>query len=106
MNQFVDQALGIVRGMWRRPWYGLLAAWAVAVLGAVIVSRIPDRFEAEARVYVDTKSVLRPLMHELAVEPDLDQTIGMLGRTLITRPNVETLINKAQLLPAGAPQAD
>ncbi|HEU5297177.1 MAG TPA: XrtA system polysaccharide chain length determinant [Burkholderiaceae bacterium] len=106
MNQIVEQVLGTLRGMWRRRWYGLLGAWAVAVVGAVVVSRIPDRFEAEARVFVDTKSVLRPLMRDLAVEPDLDQTIGMLGRTLITRPNVETLINKAQLLPAGAPQAD
>ena len=92
--------------MWRRRWYGVLAAWIVAVIGAAIVARIPDRFEAEARVYVDTKSVLRPLMRDLAVEPDLDQTIGMLGRTLITRPNVETLIKKAELLPADAPKAD
>jgi len=106
MNQIVDQALVTVRSMWRRRWYGLVAAWVVAALGAAIVTRIPDRFEAEARVYVDTKSVLRPLMRDLAVEPDLDQTIGMLSRTLITRPNVEMLIGKAQLLPVGSPQAE
>ena len=40
------------------------------------------------------------------MSPILDQTIGMLGRTLITRPNVETLIKKAELLPADAPKAD
>ena len=71
MDQIVEQVLATLRGMWRRRWYGVLAAWVVAVLGAVIVTRIPDRFEAEARVYVDTKSVLRPLMRDLAVEPDL-----------------------------------
>ncbi len=83
---------------WRRP------GWS-RVVGAALVARIPDRFEAEARVYVDTKSVLRPLMRGLAVEPDLDQTIGMLGRTLITRPNVEGLVKQgrvvAQRCPAG-----
>ena len=106
MDQLIAQALTILRGMWRRRWYGVLAAWVVAVIGAAIVARIPDRFEAEARVFVDTKSVLRPLMRDLAVEPDLDQTIGMLGRMLITRPNVETLIKKAELLPANAPKGD
>src|SRR5512143_459706 len=106
MDQLIEDALSTLRGMWRRRWYGVLAAWVVAVVGAAAVSRIPDRFAAEARVYVDTKSVLRPLMRDLAVEPDLEQTIGMLSRTLITRPNVESLINKAQLLPSGASQAD
>jgi polysaccharide chain length determinant protein (PEP-CTERM system associated) len=106
MDQLVEQVLAVLRGMWRRKWYGLLAAWVVGAIGAVIVARIPDRFEAEARVYVDTKSVLRPLMRDLAVEPDLDQTIGMLGRTLITRPNIETLIKKAELLAAEANQSE
>ena len=106
MDQLVEQILATLRGMWRRRWYGVLAAWVVAVVGAVVVFRIPDRFEAEARVYVDTKSVLRPLMRDLAVEPDLDQTIGMLARTLITRPNIETLVKNAQLLPLAAPRAE
>ncbi|HEY6513739.1 MAG TPA: XrtA system polysaccharide chain length determinant [Burkholderiaceae bacterium] len=106
MDQLVEQLLATLRGMWRRRWYGVAAAWLVAVVGAALVGRTPDRFEAEARVYVDTKSVLRPLMSGLAVEPDLDQTIGMLARTLITRPNVEGLVKKAELLPSGTPQAD
>jgi polysaccharide chain length determinant protein (PEP-CTERM system associated) len=106
MDQLVEQVLATLRGMWRRRWYGVLAAWIAAVVGAVIVTRIADRYEAEARVYVDTKSVLRPLMRDLAVEPDLDQTIGMLGRILVTRPNVEGLITRAQLLPSDATQSD
>jgi len=106
MDQLIDEVLAALRGMWRRRWYGVLAAWVVAALGAVVVTRIPDRFAAEARVYVDTKSVLRPLMRELTVEPDLEQTLGMLGRILITRPNVESLIKKSQLLPGDAPQAE
>lgn len=106
MDELIEQVLAVLRGMWRRRWYGVLAAWVVGLIGAVMVLRVPERFESDARVYVDTKSVLRPLMRDLAVEPDLDQTIGMLGRTLITRPNVEVLIRKAQLLPADASQAD
>jgi polysaccharide chain length determinant protein (PEP-CTERM system associated) len=106
MDELIEQVLGVLRGMWRRRWYGMLAAWVVGALASVAIVRFQDRYETEARVYVDTKSVLRPLMRDLAVDPDLDQTIGMLGRTLITRPNVELLIKNAALLPADAPALD
>ena len=97
MDALMAQALAALRGIWRRRWAGLVVAWVVGIVGAVGLLRIPDRYEASARVYVDTKSVLKPLMHDLTVEPDIDQTIGLLARTLITRPNVELLMRKAQL---------
>ena len=97
MNELIAQALAAVHGMWRRRWVGLLIAWVVGVVGIVGLLRVPDRFEATARVFVDTKSVLKPLMRDLAVEPDIDQTINMLARTMITRPNIELLIGKAHL---------
>jgi polysaccharide chain length determinant protein (PEP-CTERM system associated) len=95
MEQLKTQILEAARAMWRRRWIGVLVGWLVAVLGAIGVSMLHDRFEASARVYVDTKSVLRPLMRDLAVEPDLDQTVGLLARTLITRPNAEVLVDKS-----------
>lgn len=97
MDELIAQALSIVRGMWRRRWAGLAAAWVVGLVGAGMLWRMQDRYEATARVYVDTKSVLRPLMRDLAVEPDIDQTIAMLAKTLITRPNVELLMRKSRL---------
>jgi polysaccharide chain length determinant protein (PEP-CTERM system associated) len=106
MDELIEQVTAALRGMWRCRWYGVLAAWIVGLIGAVAVVRFQDRYESEARVYVDTKSVLRPLMRDLAVDPDLDQTIGLLGRTLITRPNIELLIKNAQLLPADATTQD
>ncbi len=97
MDQLIQQVIETLRAMWRRRWVGVAVAWVVALIGAVAVSMIRDRYEASARVYVDTKTVLRPLMRDLAVEPDIEQTIGMLARTLITRPNVEVLMRKSKL---------
>jgi polysaccharide chain length determinant protein (PEP-CTERM system associated) len=97
MDQMIQQALDILRGMWRRRWIGVAVAWLVGVLAAVGLMLMPNRYEASARVYVDTKTVLRPLMRDLTVEPDMDQTVGLLARTLITRPNVELLMKRSGL---------
>ena len=83
--------------MWGHRWLGLAVAWGVALIGVIVVLRIPDRYEASARIFVDTQSILKPLMSGLAIEPNLDQQIMMLSRTLISRPNVEKLIRMADL---------
>jgi polysaccharide chain length determinant protein (PEP-CTERM system associated) len=97
VDELIQQIVNIVRGMWQRRWIGLAVAWVVGLVAAVVVWRIPDRYEATARVYVDTQSVLKPLMSGLTVQPDIDQQVAMLARTLITRPNVEKLMRNADL---------
>jgi polysaccharide chain length determinant protein (PEP-CTERM system associated) len=97
MDELLHQVLTALRGMWRRRWIGLAVAWIVALVGAVILLRIPDRYEATARVFVDTQTVLKPLMSGLAVQPNVDEQISMLARTLIARPNVEKIIRSTDL---------
>ncbi|MFT3847184.1 MAG: Wzz/FepE/Etk N-terminal domain-containing protein [Propionivibrio sp.] len=97
MDEIIRQAITILRGMWKHRWLGLAVAWIVGVLGVVVVLRIPDKYEASARIYVDTQSILKPLMSGLAIEPNLDQQIMILSRTLISRPNIEKLVRMADL---------
>ena len=106
MDELITHALSVMRGIWRRRWAGVTVAWLVGVIAAVVLVRIPDRFEATARVYVDTKTILKPLLRDLTVEPDMDQTVGMLARTLITRPNAELLVRKSYADAATMSQAE
>lgn len=81
----------MLREVWRARWLAVGVAWAASLVlgGAVLLMK--DRYEASARVYIDTQSVLKPLMVGLAFQPDIDQQIRMLARTLISRPNIEKL---------------
>jgi uncharacterized protein involved in exopolysaccharide biosynthesis len=59
MDELLQRAIAHLRAMWHRRWIGLAAAWIAAIIGVAVVFRIPEKFEASARVYVDTQSLLR-----------------------------------------------
>ena len=94
MNQLAEEALSVLRSVWRRRWLAVAAAWVAAIVGIVGVSVVPDRWEATARIYVDTQTVLKPLMQGLAFQPDTDQQLRMLARTIVSRPNIEQLLKR------------
>src|SRR5574343_143719 len=91
MEDILRQLSIVLRSMWLYRWWGLAVAWIVGPIAAATVYLLPDRYESSARVYVDTQSILKPLMSGLAVQPNVDQQISILSRTLISRPNVEKL---------------
>ena len=97
MEQLLTQIVTTAKGMWRHRWLALAVAWVVAIAGGIIAFSVPDKYEASARIYVDTQSILKPLMSGLAIQPNVEQQVSMLSRTLISRPNMEKLVRMADL---------
>lgn len=97
MHEVVEQGLNYLRGIWRHRWYAMALAWTIVLVGWVIVFRMPDQYEASARVYVDTDSILRPLLRGLAVNTNVDQRLKIMTRTLLSRPNLEKVARMADL---------
>ena len=97
MHELAGQLLSHLKAVWRHRWHAMIFAWVAAIVGWVGVYLTPNRFEASARVYVDTQSVLRPLLLGLAVQPNVDQIVNMMSRTLISRPNLEKVIRMADM---------
>ena len=97
MHELADQLLSHLKASWRYRWYAVVLAWVIAVGGWIGVAQLPNRYEASARVYVDTQSVLRPLLAGVVVQPNVEQMVTMMSRTLITRPNVEKVIRMADM---------
>jgi polysaccharide chain length determinant protein (PEP-CTERM system associated) len=73
-------------------------AWAVSVIGWAVVARLPDQYEASARVYVDTQSVLAPMLKGLALQTDsAARRVLLMTRTLLSQPNMEKLLRMTDL---------
>ena len=79
-------------GLWKYRVSGLVAMLITGVLGIIITLVLPGNYEATARAYVDTKSILQPLMQGMTVQPDMQGQIQMMARTLVSRPNLEAIV--------------
>ncbi|HSJ49286.1 MAG TPA: XrtA system polysaccharide chain length determinant [Gammaproteobacteria bacterium] len=91
MHELLEELLRYGRGIWRFRWVALAVMWLVCLVGWTLVMRMPDQYEAAARIHIDTQSVLRPLLRGIAISSDSERSIELMTRTLLSRPNLEKL---------------
>ncbi|MES9861792.1 MAG: XrtA system polysaccharide chain length determinant [Candidatus Thiodiazotropha sp. LLP2] len=92
MNDIIFKIKNYIRSAWRFRWLAISISWAVAIMGWGVVFVLPDKYESEAKVYVDTESVLRPLLQGLAVQNDMNQRLHLMTRTLLSHENLKKLM--------------
>lgn len=97
MKETLAELLSYVWGVWRFRWLALVAAWLIAIVGWLFVYQMSESYVATARVYVDSNNLLRPLLKGLTVQPDTNQRIAMMSRTLLSRPNLEKVVRMTDL---------
>ncbi len=97
MSQVVDQVIDELRGAWRFRWLAMAAAWVVCLGGWLFVFAMPDMYEATAKVYVDTRSVLGPLLDKLTVRTDVDSQLTLVRQAMLGRPQLERVARETDL---------
>ncbi len=101
MRELLELVITHLLGMWRYRWYAMVSVWLIVIAGWTVIWHMPDRYSSNAKVEVDTESMLRPLLVGLTVETDIHHRLQMLTRTMLTRPNLERLVQMADLDTAG-----
>ena len=89
--------LTFLKAIGKYRWYAVGVAWLIAVVGWLVVYRMPDDYQASARVYVDTQSILKPLLAGMTTVPNVEEQVMFMRRTLISRPNVERVMRMTDL---------
>jgi len=97
MRELYEQFLTYLKGIWRYRWIMMLVAWLVSIVGWGVVYQLPDSYEAEARVNVDTQSMLQPMLRGLTLITNSSQRVQLVTRTLLSRPNMEKLARMTDL---------
>jgi polysaccharide chain length determinant protein (PEP-CTERM system associated) len=98
MRETLEMLLAEARGMWRFRWLGLTLAFILVIAGSGYVYALPDEYRAEARMSLNTQSMLDPLLEGLAVRPDVDQHVEMLTHTLLNQSNLERIARDTDLM--------
>lgn len=83
--------------IWGRRWYVLLTALGVCIIGWTVVFMVPSRYQATTRIYVDTDTLLAPLLRGMAVDVNISQQVDMMQKTLLSRPNLESVLRMSDL---------
>ena len=88
MIDLLSQLRARGHALWRRRWIALGTAWALMLLGSTVVIWLPNQYESSSRIYVDTDSLMGPLLKGIAVQADLSQQLAVMQATLLSRPNL------------------
>ena len=98
MQDVILQAVIVLRDIWRYRWIAMLVAWMACVVGWALVFKLPDQYESKARIYIDSDSILKPLLKGISVEStDFRDQLGLMTNKLLSRENLERVITMVDL---------
>jgi polysaccharide chain length determinant protein (PEP-CTERM system associated) len=100
LKQEVERVLDQVQATWRFRWFGLGAGTLVALLGWTFVFMMPDKYEADARVFVDTRTALKPALQGLTTDQNVDAQINFVRQSLLEGPQLERIATQTGVLDA------
>lgn len=97
MQEIVEQIIDFLRGIWIKRRYIMIATWLICPLGWYWVAQMPNIYGSTARVYVDTQSLLRPLLRGITVETNPEYQVRLMVDTLLSRANLERISRMTDL---------
>lgn len=82
--------------IWTRRWLALAVAWAICLVGWLIVSQVPSRYESRARVFVQMRSVL-PVGADGSQPGEQQRDVDTVRQTLTSAVNLEKVVRGTDL---------
>ena len=86
-----------IRGMWRFRWKAMLLAWVLCIVGWIGVYLIPNVYQAQAKIYIDTENSIKPLLEGLAISPNVMSEVNIVTREMLSRPNLAEVARQTDL---------
>ena len=97
MNDALVEILDRIVALWRLRWWVITVAWIVCGIGWITVLAMPNVYESSAKVFVDTRTALQPILQGIGVEHDVNAEVNRVHQALLSRPQLEEIARRTKL---------
>jgi polysaccharide chain length determinant protein (PEP-CTERM system associated) len=97
MHEKINEIYGYLHGLWRYRWSALLIAWIIGVIGWLVVYALPDQYSSKTAIYIDTTSIMQPLLEGLSVDTDPAEQLIVMTRVLLSRDNLLAVLRETDM---------
>jgi len=97
MQDQLSEVLYFVKGIVRNKWIVTIVASIICIGGWVYVYKMPNVYESKARVHVDTRTMLRPLLRGMAVQTNVRGLVAIMKKLMFTQQNILKVAEEAGL---------
>jgi polysaccharide chain length determinant protein (PEP-CTERM system associated) len=86
-----------IRAAARFRWLAVFTAWLVCAAGWLAIHLLPDVYESSARVYVDTRTALSPVIQGLAIQQDIASQLNLVQQSLVGENQLQQILEQTNL---------
>lgn len=97
MQEQFAEILYYIKATFRYKWFIIISAWLICLPAWWYILNLPDKYSSTARVQVDTRTMLRPLLSGLAIQSDVSGMVAIMKQLMFTRYHLEKIANLAGL---------
>ena len=90
MTNIYDELRSALYSVWHRRWLALGVAWALCLLGWLVVAMVPNSYESKARIYIQLDDVLSQQMG--LGHGDRKNDVDRVRQTLTSAVNLEKVV--------------
>ena len=94
MNEVFDEVRSALYSAWARKWMVLGVAWAICMLGWLVVAMIPNSYEAKTKIFIQLDDVLA---QQIGIAGSDKTDIARVKQTLAGSDNLEKVIRSTKL---------
>ena len=95
MNSIYDELRAAIYSVWNRRWLALAVAWAVCLIGWLVVALVPNSYESRARIFVQLDDALA---EQIGIGlNDRRRNIERVQQTLTSAVNLEKVVRSTRL---------
>jgi len=95
MQDQLSEVLYFVKGIVRNKWIVTIVASIICIGGWFYVYKMPNIYESSARVHVDTRTMLRPLLRGMAVQTNVRGLVLIMKKLMFTQQNLLKVADEA-----------